>query len=719
MAKVGKREAAERIGFLRKELEKHNYNYYVLNAPVITDFEFDLLMQELQALEKRWPELATSDSPTRHVGSDLEDNAKASQEHTAKFAQVAHRYPMLSLGNTYSLEELREFDGRIAREVTAPYTFSCELKFDGTAICLTYRDGKLLRALTRGDGTKGDDVTRNVVNIPAIPQTLRGMVAGTGRNADGTDSGAGMDRNADGQTYPGAEIPREFEIRGEIYMPFADFERLNAEREEIGEAPFANPRNAASGSLKLQNPEEMRTRGLDCVLYHMLGENLPFKTHVEAIEAAASWGLPTSAYSRTAKSIDEAMAYIRDWDTRRKNLPFATDGIVIKVNELDLQRQLGFTAKSPRWATAYKFKPESALTPLLSIDYQVGRTGAVTPVANLEPVPLSGTVVKRASLHNKDQMDLLDIHIGDWVYVEKGGEIIPKITAVERGKRPAGALRPNFPTCCPDCGTPLVRDEDQARHYCPNSDSCPEQIKGRFLHFISRQAMDILAGEATIAQLYDAGLIRELPDLYALSPEDLLKLEGWQQKSVENFLASLERSKSVPFPRVLNALGIRHIGETTARMLAAHFGSLDSLMNASREELLQVDEIGGIMADAMIDWFAAPRHREMIEKLRAIGLQFEMGADQTHRLYDALEGATLVVSGNFTISREEMKTLIAAHGGKNTGSVSGSTTYLLAGEKAGPEKLRKAEKLGVKVISEEEFYALVDPSHTTLKDTLF
>ena len=702
MAKIGKKEAAERIGFLRKELEKHNYNYYVLNAPTISDFEFDLLMQELQGLEKRWPEFASADSPTAHVGSDLETEAPSNaagaspaggagnrgETAAAKFAQVAHRYPMLSLGNTYSLEELREFDARIAKDVVTPYTFSCELKFDGTAICLTYRDGKLLRALTRGDGAKGDDVTRNVVNIPAIPQTLEG-----------------------------ADIPQEFEIRGEIYMPFEAFERLNREREEIGEAPFANPRNAASGSLKLQNPEEMRTRGLDCVLYHMLGENLPFKTHIEAIEAAASWGLPVSAYSRKANSIEEAVNYITEWDTRRKSLPFATDGIVIKVNELDLQRQLGFTAKSPRWATAYKFKPESALTPLLSVDYQVGRTGAVTPVANLEPVPLSGTVVKRASLHNKDQMDLLDIHIGDWVYVEKGGEIIPKITAVELSKRPAGAQRPRFPETCPDCGTPLVRDEDQARHYCPNSDSCPEQIKGRFIHFISRKAMDILAGEATVAQLYDAGLIRELPDLYALTPEQLLKLEGWQQKSVDNFLASLESSKKVPFPRVLNALGIRHIGETTARMLAAHFGSLDALAAASREELLQIDEVGGIMADAILDWFAAPRHREMIEKLRAIGLQFEMSAEETRRLSDRLEGATVVVSGNFTVSREEMKALIAAHGGKNTGSVSGSTTYLLAGEKAGPEKLRKAEKLGVKVISEEEFYQLIN--HTTTQNTLF
>lgn len=668
MAKISKTAAKERIGLLRRELAVHNRNYYVLNSPTISDFEFDLLMTELQGLEKMFPELADAASPAVRVGSDI----------TAEFKQISHKYPMLSLGNTYSIDQMREFGERIFKTIPG-CTFSCELKFDGTGISLTYRNGHLAHAVTRGDGTKGDDVTRNVVNIPCIPQTLR--------------------------LNPAApQIPEEFEIRGEIFMPFADFERLNRKREEAGEQPFANPRNAASGSLKLQNPEEMRTRGLDCVLYHMLGENLPFKTHSEAIAAAKAWGLPTSDYAQEASSIEQTIEYIRDWDTRRKSLPFATDGIVIKVNELDLQRQLGFTAKSPRWATAYKFKPESALTPLLSIDYQVGRTGAITPVANLEPVPLSGTTVKRASLHNKDQMDLLDIHIGDFVYVEKGGEIIPKITAVEVSKRPAGALRPHFPERCPDCGTPLVRDEEQARHYCPNTDNCPEQIKGRFIHFISRKAMDILAGEATICRMYDEKLIRTLPDLYLLTPRQLLGLEGWQQKSVDNFMQSLEKSKSVPFDRVLNALGIRHIGENTAKMLASHFGSLDALMGATREELLQVDEIGEIMADSIISWFAEPAHREMVERLRAAGLQMEMAKDASEVLSDALAGCTIVISGNFSISREEMKKLIAAHGGKNTGSVSGSTTYLLAGDKAGPEKLRKAEKLGVTVISEEEFY---------------
>ena len=672
MAKIGKTEARDRIEFLKKELERHNRNYYVLNEPTISDFEFDLLMSELQGLERMFPEFATEDSPTRHVGSDLAGKG-------SDFVQVPHRYPMLSLGNTYAREELYEFDARIRKTADKPYTYSCELKFDGTAICLTYRGGRLLRALTRGDGTQGDDVTRNVVHIPAIPRVLRGE-----------------------------GIPEEFEIRGEIYMPWGAFERLNAARAEAELEPFANPRNAASGSLKLQNPEEMRTRGLDCVLYHLLGENLPFKTHTEALEAARSWGLPVSEYSRVAGNIEEAVAYIDEWDTRRKQLPFATDGIVIKVNELDLQRQLGFTAKTPRWATAWKFKPEQALTPLLSVDYQVGRTGAVTPVANLEPVLLSGTVVKRASLHNKDQMDLLDIHLGDYVYVEKGGEIIPKITGVELSKRPADARRPEFPTCCPDCGTPLVRDPDEARHYCPNRESCPVQIKGRFVHFAGRKAMDILAGEATIEALYAQGWIRTLPDLYALTREQLISLEGWQEKSADNFLASLDASRRVPFGRVLYALGIRHIGEQTAKMLARQFGSIDALAAASREDLLQVEDIGETVADSILAYFASDAGRDTVRRLREAGLQMAEDADARQQLSDTLAGKTLVISGNFSISREAMKALIEAHGGKNAGSVSGKTAWLLAGEKAGPEKLKKAEKLGIPVISEDEFRKLIE-----------
>lgn len=668
MAKISKSAAKERIQYLKDALERHNYSYYVLNSPTISDFEFDLLMSELQGLERMFPEFASQDSPTRHVGSDLAGTS---------FVQAAHRYPMLSLGNTYSQDELREFGARIEKSVDVPYSFSCELKFDGTAICLTYRDGRLIRALTRGDGTKGDDVTRNVVNIPAIPETLHGD-----------------------------DIPEEFEIRGEIFMPFEAFNRLNEARIQDGEEPFANPRNAASGSLKLQNPEEMKQRGLDCVLYHMLGESLPFKTHSQAIAAAASWGLPTSEYSRIKNSIEEAIGYIDHWDEARHNLPFATDGIVIKVNELDLQRQLGMTAKSPRWATAWKFRPEQALTQLLGIDYQVGRTGAVTPVANLDPVPLSGTIVKRASLHNKDQMDLLDIHIGDYVYVEKGGEIIPKITGVELSKRPDDARVPDFPSVCPDCGTPLVRDEDEARHYCPNAEGCPTQIKGRFIHFASRKATDILAGDATIEALYDKGYIHRIEDLYKLTREQLLSIDGWQDKSADNFLSSLKDSLKVPFERVLFALGIRHIGEQTAKMLARHFGNIDALAAASSEELLQLEDIGLTVAESLVEYFRNQDNRNTVQALREVGLQ--MVSTGVGRASDKLEGAVIVISGNFSISREEMKGLIEAHGGKNSGSVSSRTTYLLAGEKSGPEKMKKAEKLGITVLDEAAFRKLID-----------
>jgi len=673
MAKISKSAAKERIEFLKKELERHNYNYYVLNNPQISDFEFDLLMAELQGLEKMFPEFASADSPTLHVGSDLE---QASSKSPFQFEQIAHRYPMLSLGNTYNIEELYEFNDRIAKATDKPYTFSCELKFDGTAICLTYEKGKLKRALTRGDGTKGDDVSRNVVNIKSIPTELKG-----------------------------SDIPELFEIRGEIFMPFDAFEKNSAERIEAGDEPFANPRNAASGSLKLQNPDEMKNRGLDCVLYHMLGDHLPFKAHIEAIQAASSWGLPTSSYSRKADNIEEAVEYIKYWDTERKKLPFATDGIVIKINELDLQRQLGMTAKSPRWATAYKFKPEQALTKLVSIDYQIGRTGAITPRANLEPVQLSGTVVQHATLHNKDQMDLLDLHIGDFVYVEKGGEIIPKITGVELSRRPAEATIPDFPTTCPDCGTPLIRDEEQAKHYCPNSSGCPTQIKGRLIHFTSRKAMDILAGDATIEALFEKGMVRELPDLYKLEKTQLMTLDGWQEKSCDNFLSSLEKSREVPFERVLYALGIRHIGETNAKMLASHFGSIDTLMNASKEELLQIADIGEVMADSIIEYMGSLEGMRIVEGLRDAGLK--MACEEKHLVSNILEGQTIVISGNFSISREAMKELIEAHGGKNSGSVSGKTSYLLAGEKSGPEKLKKAEKLGIKVINEEDFNKII------------
>jgi DNA ligase (NAD+) len=670
MAKISKSAAKERIEQLRKEINGHNYNYYVLNSPVISDFEFDLMLQELASLEKMFPEFASPDSPTMKVGSDI------AGKKTFEFATRTHRYPMLSLGNTYSREELAEFSDRIARTIPERCSYSCELKFDGTAICLTYRHGRLAYAVTRGDGVKGDDVTANVMTIKSIPQQLEGN-----------------------------DYPDEFEIRGEIYMPFDAFNRLNAEREEIDERPFANPRNAASGSLKLQDSSEVATRGLACVLYHMLGEDLPFTTHSEAIAAAKSWGLPVSEHSKVVDSIDEVYRYIDYWDTERRKLPFPIDGIVIKVNRLDWQRRLGYTAKSPRWATAYKFKPDRALTKLLSIDYQVGRTGAITPVANLDPVPLSGTIVKRASLHNKDQMDLLDIRVGDYVYVEKGGEIIPKITEVDLSKRPADAAVPAFPKYCPDCGAELVRDEGQAKHYCPNSNNCPVQIKSGFVHFISRKAMDILAGDATIDQLYEKGYIRHLSDLYSLTKEQLLTLDGWKDRSAENLLASLEKSKSVPFNRVFYALGIRHVGEANAKLLAAHFGSIDAIMAADRDALVQIDEVGDIMADSIIRWFADPVNLEQIQKLKQAGLKFEQ--EKTKKVSDTLSGSIFVVSGVFSVSREEIKQFIESHGGKTTSSVSGHTTYLVAGEAPGGEKIKKAEKLGTKIITEEQLRGLV------------
>mgnify|MGYP000850620658 FL=1 len=671
MAKITKSFAKERIEQLRHELEEHNRNYYVLATPVISDFEYDMLMLELQGLEARFPEFASEDSPTHKIGSDLTDTNEG-------FAQVVHRYPMLSLGNTYNEDELYDFHQRVANVAQGAFSYSCELKFDGTAICLIYRDGKLAQAITRGDGIKGDDVSRNVVSIESIPHILKGN-----------------------------NIPKEFEIRGEIIMPYEAFERLNTERTALDEAPFANPRNAASGSLKLLDPSQVKERGLDCILYHLLGDDLPFSTHREAIETAASWGFHVSEKSIEAKNIEEVISYIEKWDEGRKSLPYATDGIVIKVNQLDLQRQLGYTAKSPRWATAFKFKPEQALTKLISIDYQVGRTGAVTPVANLEPAPLSGTTVRRASLHNFDQMELLDIRVGDLVYVEKGGEIIPKITGVEFSKRHADTQKPIFPSGCPDCGTPLERDPDQARHYCPNSDGCPTQIKGRFIHFVSRKAMDILAGEATISLFYDKGLIRSLPDLFRLKSEDILGLEGWQQKSVDNLLSSIEQSKQVPFARVLYALGIRHIGETTARVVAEAFGTIEALASATREDLMQVNGFGEIMAESVVAYFADETNRRMIEELRGFGLQFALSEEKKSLLSNRLAGNTIVISGNFSISREEMKALITAHGGKYVSSVSGNTTYLLAGEKSGPEKLRKAEKLGIKVITEEDFLKII------------
>jgi DNA ligase (NAD+) len=502
-------------------------------------------------------------------------------------------------------------------------------------------------------------------------------------------------------------LPADFEIRGEIFMPYEAFDRLNLQREEEEETPFANPRNAAAGSLKQQDPAIVRERGLDCVLYHLLGENLPFQRHYDALRNAKAWGFPVSDHAQLCNGIEEVISYIRTWDEKRKFLPYATDGIVIKVNDLQLQRKLGFTAKSPRWATAYKFKPEEALTRLISIDYQVGRTGAVTPVANLEPVQLSGTVVKRASLHNSEQMEALDIHINDWVYVEKGGEIIPKITRVELSRRDSSAQVPQYPTHCPDCGSELVKKGDEAKHFCPNTDGCPTQIKAKFIHFISRKAMNIIAGEATIEQLFQRGMISGFADLYRLTQEQLTTLDGWKERSAERLLESIQNSKKAPFHSVLYALGIRHIGETTAKMIVSHFHNIDALMAATREDLLAVDEIGEIMAESIIRYFDDPKHRELISALRAMGLKFESDGDKD-KLSDRLEGMTIVISGNFSVSREEIKRLITSHGGKNTGSVSKNTTYLLAGEKAGPEKLKKAEKLGIKIIDQETFDELIN-----------
>lgn len=676
-----KAQAYIRIHELREILNEANRLYYVENSPTLSDYEFDMLLKELDGLEKEYPEYISADSPTRRVGSDLKK----------EFEQYPHRYPMLSLGNTYDISEVQLFADRASKGIGNSFTYSCELKFDGTAICLTYRNGKLFRALTRGDGSVGDDVTRNVRQISNIPQSLT-LPAGF---------------------IPTSDIPtpwpQEFEIRGEIYMPWAAFDRLNDERIEEEEQPFANPRNAASGSLKLIDSRMVANRGLECTLYHMLGENLPFSTHDQALKAAEDWGLPVSDKRRICRDIEEIEDFINHWDIERKNLPYATDGIVIKVNELPYQEELGYTSKFPRWAVAYKFKAEQALTKLISIDYQVGRTGAVTPVANLEPVQLSGTVVKRASLHNADQMEQLDIRIGDYVYVEKGGEIIPKITGVELSQRTADATLPRFPEFCPDCGTALIKDEEEAKSFCPNQTGCPTQIKGRLVHFLSRKAMNVIAGDATVEQLFNKALVWNVADFYDLKTEHLLMLDGWKDRSAGRFIKSLQESRKVEFDRVLYALGIRYVGEATARSIARHFGNIDAVMDASVEDLLTVDDVGQVIAESVHDFFTEESNREIVSRLKAAGLKFDMG-ETPQKLSDGLEGKTIVISGNFSISRDEMKALIAAHGGKNSGSISGKTAFLLAGEKAGPEKLKKADSLGIRVLSEEEFMDIIGGS---------
>ena len=688
-----KLQANIRAKELRGILNEANRKYYVDNAPTLTDFEFDMLLKELEAIEKEYPELITPDSPTQRVGSDLKkDNKK-------EFEQYPHRYPMLSLGNTYDIQEVQAFADRAAKGIGNAFTYSCELKFDGTAICLTYKNGKLFRALTRGDGTIGDDVTKNVKFISNIPQTLttpKGFVPTL--------------------TQPNP-WPEEFEIRGEIYMPWVAFDRLNLEREQDEEQPFANPRNAASGSLKLIDSKQVANRGLECTLYHMLGEDLPFNTHKEALDKALQWGLPVSDKRKICKTIDEIEEFITYWDTERKNLPFATDGIVIKVNELPYQEELGYTAKFPRWAVAYKFKAEQALTKLLSIDYQVGRTGAITPVANLEPVQLSGTIVKRASLHNAEQMQLLDIHIDDYVYVEKGGEIIPKITGVELSQRDANAVLPVFPQTCPDCGTPLIKDEAEAKSFCPNQDGCPTQIQAKLVHFLSRKAMNVIAGDATVEQLYSKALVWNIADFYELTKEHLLTLDGWKERSADRFLSSLEDSRKVPFERVLYAIGIRYVGETTAKSVARHFGNIDAIASASMEELLSVPDVGQVIAESIYEYFRDEAKLEVLARLKAAGLKFETDAP-AQKLSSTLDGKTIVISGNFSISRDEMKALIVAHGGKNSGSISGKTYCLLAGEKSGPEKLKKAEALGIKVMSEQEFRELIEETAQEQKEEI-
>lgn len=664
-------EIKEKIEHLRQELNEHNYNYYVLNAPVISDREFDRMMEELQQLEKEYPQYSDPNSPTQRVGNDI----------NKAFTQVKHKYPMLSLGNTYTIDEVASFYDRVRSGLNEDFRIVGELKYDGTSISLTYRHGKLLRAVTRGDGVQGDDVTENVKTIRSIPLQLRG----TG-------------------------YPDEFEIRGEILMPWTVFEQLNAEREREEETLFANPRNAASGTLKLQNSAIVASRNLDAYLYYLLGEDLPSDDHYENLQIARSWGFKISDAMQVCHSLEEMKAFIDYWDVNRKNLPVATDGIVFKVASLRQQKNLGYTAKSPRWAMAYKFQAEQALTRLNSVSYQVGRTGTVTPVANLDPVQLSGTVVKRASLHNDDIIQSLDLHIGDMVFVEKGGEIIPKITGVDFDAR--GLLigeKVTFIKQCPECGTPLVRYEGEAAHYCPNEMGCPPQIKGRIEHYISRRAMDIDGlGPETIDLFYRLGMVRTVADLYSLNESEIASLERLGEKSARNIIEAVDRSLQVPFERVLFALGIRFVGETVAKKLANSFVSIEALEAATLDDLVDVDEIGPRIAQSVRAYFENEQNRNLIKRLKEAGVQMRISEDRLSGFTDKLDGATIVISGTFTHhSRDEYRQMIEQNGGKNTGSVSAKTTYLLAGENMGPAKLEKARKLGIKIISEEDFLQMI------------
>jgi DNA ligase (NAD+) len=667
-------QAKLRIDELSESLEHHNYQYYVLSEPTISDFQFDQMLKELEQLEAQFPDLARENSPTKRVGGDI----------TKKFAEVVHDYPMMSLSNSYSKEEIAEWEARIRKIADGDIEYVCELKYDGVAIGIKYVDGQFNRAVTRGDGSKGEDISANVKTIRTIPLQLRS-----------------------------GDFPAEFEIRGEIFYPLEKFEELNRSREEAGEQLFANPRNTASGTLKMQDSSVVASRGLDCYLYGVYSKESITSSHLENVNKAGDWGfkipLERNKMIANCKSIDEIMDFINHWDTERFNLGFEIDGVVIKVNNFRQQEELGFTAKSPRWAIAYKFKAAEVTTTLESVSYQVGRTGAITPVANLKPVLLAGTTVKRASLHNADQIEKLDLRIGDEVYVEKGGEIIPKVTAVDLAKRNPESKVFEYITHCPECDTLLVRQEGDAKHYCPNENGCPPQIKGKMEHFISRKALDIEGlGAETIDQLYDAGLIQNIADLYDLTEEQLLPLERMAEKSVTNMLAGIEASKQIPFERVLFALGIRYVGETVAKKLAKAFTSIDKLKQATLEELVAVDEIGERIALSVVEFFQNEASLAMLEKLQNAGLQFEIPLEQLQRGSDKLKGLTFVISGVFERhSRDELKNMIEDNGGKNTGSVSAKTTYLLAGEGMGPSKLEKAEKLGVKIISESDFEAML------------
>ena len=661
----------EQILALREELHRHNYNYYVLNAPEISDKEFDDKMRLLQDLEKLHPEMYDANSPSMRVGSDLSKD----------FKQVYHKYPMLSLGNTYSESEVTDFYNRVKELLNGEeFEICCELKFDGTSISLTYEEGKLVQAVTRGDGEKGDDVTDNVKTIRSIPLVLHG------------------------------DYPQSFEIRGEILMPWMVFEELNREREAREEPLFANPRNAASGTLKLQNSSIVASRKLDAYLYYLLGENVPCDGHYENLQKAASWGFKISEHMRKVKTLQEVFDFINYWDTERKNLPVATDGIVLKVNSQRQQRNLGFTAKSPRWAIAYKFQAERALTRLNQVTYQVGRTGVITPVANLDPVQLSGTVVKRASLHNADIIEGLDLHIGDMVYVEKGGEIIPKITGVDIDSR--GFMigdKVKFITRCPECGTPLVRYEGEAAHYCPNDTGCPPQIKGKIEHFISRKAMAIDGlGPETVDLFYQIGLVKNVAELYTLKATDIRGLDRMGDKSAVKIVHGIADSRQVPFERVLFALGIRFVGETAAKKLAKAFGNIDALESATQEQLMEVDEIGEKIAQSVVNYFSMPANRELVERLKEAGLQMTKEEEDEGEKSDKLAGMSIVISGVFSHhSRDEYKELIEKHGGKNVGSISSKTSFILAGENMGPAKLEKARKLGIKIINEDDFLQML------------